>query len=146
MPEDTITTDNKYTLFVERVAAAKLVWALKGKDGWANTHSSDDETVDVIPFWSDRAYAKVCARDEWRGFLPVSIPLTEFLESWCIEMANEQVLAGINWDANMFGKEVTAATLAIDLLNQLSTINSAITFREYKSIAEFIAALKELDE
>jgi hypothetical protein len=142
MPEDTITADNKYTSFIERVAAAKLVWALKSKDGWANTHSSDDEEIDVIPFWADRAYAKVCARDEWRGFLPVSIPLAEFLENWCIDMANEQVLAGINWDANMLGKECTAVDLAIDLLNQLNNINSAITFREYKSIAEFLSALK----
>ncbi|MBB6112519.1 Protein of unknown function [Mucilaginibacter lappiensis] len=143
MLQDIATTESKYKLFIEKVAASKLVWALKSKNGWANSHSNDSEDVDVIPFWSDRAYAKLCARDDWKGYLPVEIPLAEFLESWCIEMADNEVLAGINWDVNMFGKESTALNVALDILEQLNAINSAISFKNYNSINEFITEISE---
>jgi len=143
MLQDIITIESKYKLFIEKTAASKLVWALKSKSGWANSHSNDSEDVDVIPFWSDRAYAKICARDDWKGYLPVEIPLAEFLESWCTEMADNDVLAGINWDANMLGKESTALNLAIDILEQLNSINSAISFKNYSSINEFITEISE---
>ncbi|NHA06757.1 DUF2750 domain-containing protein [Mucilaginibacter sp. HC2] len=143
MLQDTATTELKYKLFIEKTAASKLVWALKSKNGWANSHSNDSEDVDVIPFWSDRAYAKACARDDWKGYLPVEIPLAEFLENWCMEMADNEVLAGINWDANMFGKENTALALAVDILEQLNSINSAISFKNYSSINEFITEISE---
>lgn len=143
MLQDTATTESKYKLFIEKTAASKLVWALKSKNGWANSHSNDSEDVDVIPFWSDRAYAKACARDDWKGYLPVEIPLAEFLENWCTEMADNEVLAGINWDANMFGKESTALALAVDILEQLNSINSAISFKNYSSINEFITEISE---
>jgi hypothetical protein len=143
MLQDIATTESQYKLFIEKTAASKLVWALKSKNGWANSHSNESEEVDVIPFWSDRAYAKICARDDWKGYLPVEIPLAEFLESWCIEMADNEVLAGINWDANMFGKESTALNLAIDILEQLNSINSAISFKNYSSINQFITEISE---
>ncbi|NOW97658.1 DUF2750 domain-containing protein [Mucilaginibacter sp. SG564] len=143
MLQDIATIESKYKLFIGKTAASKSVWALKSKNGWANSHSNDSEDVDVIPFWSDRAYAKACARDDWKGYLPVEIPLAEFLESWCIEMADNEVLAGINWDTNMFGKESTALDLAVDVLEQLNAINSAISFKNYSSINEFITEISE---
>ena len=120
-----------------------MVWGLKSKDGWANSYSNDSEEIDVIPFWSDRAYAKICARDDWKGYVPVEIPLAEFLESWCVGMADEETLVGVNWDANMFGVESEALNVALDILNRLNVINSAITFRNYSSINEFITEISE---
>ncbi|WP_295792084.1 DUF2750 domain-containing protein [Mucilaginibacter sp.] len=143
MLQDIATTENGYKLFIERIAASKLVWGLKDKQGWANSTSNENDEISVIPFWSDRAYAKACATNEWKGYVPTQIPLAEFLESWCVEMANEEVLAGVNWDANMFGNESNALNLALDILNQLTTINSAIAFLNYKSINEFITEANE---
>jgi hypothetical protein len=134
--------EDKYKLFIETTGASKLVWGLKDRQGWANTHAHNDEKIDVIPFWSDKAYAKACARDEWKGYLPAMIPLAEFLESWCTEMAENGVLAGINWDANMFGIEAEGLGLTLDILEQLNTIGAAIKFLNYDSISEFIADIK----
>ena len=142
MLENTASIDAKYKQFVEQAAASKLVWGLKDKQGWANTDSSAEEEGDVIPFWSDKAYAKASARDEWKRYLPVAIPLTEFLESWCVEMAENNVLAGINWDANMFGKEVNALELALDILEQVKTTGLDIKFLNYESVDAFIAEIE----
>ncbi|SDF22099.1 Protein of unknown function [Mucilaginibacter pineti] len=146
MLQDTEAIEGKYTLFIEKTVASKLVWVLKGKNGWANSHAADSEDVVVIPFWSDRALAKVCAKDDWRGYLPVEIPLVEFLESWCVDMAENEMLAGINWDAKMVGKEAEALNVALDMLNRLKAINSAIAFKNYGSIDEFIADISESND
>jgi hypothetical protein len=143
MLQDTLTIDAKYKLFIEKVAGSKLVWGLKNKEGWANSYANENEEIDVIPFWSDRAYAKACARDEWKGYSPAEIPLAEFLESWCIEMAEAETLAGINWDANMFGKEIDALELAYDILMQLKEIKSAIKFKNYSGLDEFMDSINE---
>ncbi|QKJ28993.1 DUF2750 domain-containing protein [Mucilaginibacter mali] len=145
MLQDTAAIEDKYKLFIEKAAATKMVWGLMSKDGWANSHSNEDEDVDIIPFWSDRAYAKACARDDWRGYVPTAIPLAEFLESWCIGMADDETLVGANWDANMFGMEADALEVAADILKQLKSINSSIKFRDYSSIDEFLNNITEED-
>lgn len=143
MLQDIATIETKYKLFVERVAASKQVWGLKSKAGWANSESNEDEAVTVIPFWSDRALAKACARDDWKNFTPTEISVADFLENWCIGMAEDETLAGLNWDANMFGKETDALSVAVDVLNRLNEINSAISFTNYSSITEFITDISE---
>ena len=133
----------KYIAFVEKVAASKQVWGLKSKTGWANADATDNDEQSVIPFWSDRALAKICARDDWKSYTPTEIPLAIFLEDFCLDMTDNEVLAGINWDAKMFGTEADAIVVALDILNRLNTINSAISFTNYASIQEFITELSD---
>ena len=40
--------DVKYTQFIEKVAATKLVWGLKSKTGWANILSGDAVAEDNV--------------------------------------------------------------------------------------------------
>lgn len=143
MPEDTTTDiDPKYQLFIEKVAASKLVWALKDKNGWANADSHENETFTVIPFWSERAFAKACAKQDWSGYGAVEIPIADFLENWCVSMAKDDVSAGVNWDANMLGTEAESLRLALDLLNQLKAMQSAIKFLGYSDIDAFISDIE----
>ena len=136
-------TDTKYTQFIEKVAATKLVWGLKSKTGWANTESAEDEEVGVIPFWSDRALAKISARDDWKSYTPTEVPLAIFLEDWCMQMAENDTLVGINFDAKMLGAEAEPELVTFDILTRLKAINSAIKFDNYSSIDEFITEISE---
>ena len=135
--------ETKYKNFIEKVAANKLVWGLKSKTGWANADASDNEEIAVIPFWSERGLAKICARNDWKTYVPTEIPLAAFLEDWCMGMAENETLAGIEWDAKMFGTEADAQVVALDVLNRLATISSAITFTSYNSVHEFINNISE---
>jgi len=136
-------TDVKYTQFIEKVAATKLVWGLKSKTGWANTESAEDEEVGVIPFWSDRALAKISARDDWKSYTPTEVPLAIFLEDWCMQMSENDTLVGINFDAKMLGVEAEPELVTLDILTRLKAINSAIKFDNYSSIDEFITEISE---
>jgi hypothetical protein len=137
--------EQAYRSFIEKTAASKLVWGLADKKGWANSHSAEDEDINVVPLWSERSLAKICAKDDWRGYTPTEIPLAEFLESWCIELADNEILIGVNWDPKLLGWEADALTIALDILKRLKEMQSAITFSNYSGLDEFINEVIELN-
>ena len=93
---------------MQRVVASGIVWGLKDSEGSATSSSTNDETEDrpIMPFWSDRAYAKQCAKDEWSVYEPTEIPLDLFLEHWLPGMEGDGYLVGTNWNAQLSGHEV----------------------------------------
>ena len=118
----TAAAKEQHNRFVERVRASGLVWGLRSADGWAMAPSNDeDEDGDVIPFWSDRAYAARCAVDEWAEYEPESIPLEAFLEAWLPGMSEDGTLVGTNWNAQLTGAEVDP----MDLREELTAPGSA---------------------
>lgn len=112
----TAAAKEQHDRFVEHVRASGLVWGLRSAEGWAMAPSNDeDEDADVIPFWSDRAYAARCAADEWEEYAPESIPLEAFLEAWLPGMSEEGTLVGTNWNAQLTGAEVDPLELREEL-------------------------------
>jgi hypothetical protein len=144
MSENTKITNQSYNQFIEKAAASKLVWGLYDKKGWASSHSAESEDIGLVPLWGERSLAKICAKDDWRGYTPTEIPLAEFLESWCIDLAENEILIGINWDANLLGWETSPLSITLDILNRLNTMQSAITFLNYSSLDEFITEVVQL--
>jgi hypothetical protein len=83
--QDRATAQENAERFVRRVVESGDVWGLESDDGWAvcpSTESGDDEGIQVMPFWSDRAYAQRAANRFWEGYTPTAIPLARFLERW----------------------------------------------------------------
>jgi len=68
-----------------------------------------------MPFWSDLAYAKQCAKNEWADYKPTPIPLEMFLERWLTGMSADNSLVGTNWSANLCGCEVEPAELKLEI-------------------------------
>ena len=108
--------------FVERVAASGIVWGLKNASGWAVCDSNGDEGGDVMPFWSDRAYALRAAVDDWSEYEPAEIPIAVFIDRWLQGMTEDEVLVGTNWDASNCGFEIAAAELTEELVSAQSSV------------------------
>lgn len=108
-----VASKERHERFVQRVAASREVWGLKSADGWACTASTADSTrdKDVMPFWSDQAYAKQCSKGEWSHYEPASIPLGSFLERWLTGMATDGCIVGTNWNAQLCGYEIAPLDL-----------------------------------
>lgn len=102
--------------FIERVAKARVVWGLQSPKGWAAAPSNDHEGQEVMPFWSDRAYAARAAKDEWAEYEPTSIDIDSFIDKWLKGMNQDGLLIGTNWNARLMGLEVEPAELAAELL------------------------------
>jgi hypothetical protein len=108
-----IASKERHQRFVQTVLASQEVWGVKSSDGWACTTSTVEIHLGkkVMPFWSDQAYAKQCAKGEWVDYEPTPIPFELFLERWLTGMANDNCLVGTNWNAQLCGHEIEALEL-----------------------------------
>ncbi len=107
--------------FIEEVLAGGQIWGLASNDGWAICASSDDDTIDVYPFWSNEADAALHCVGEWSIFWPVALTLEDFLEDWLPGMDQDEVLAGTNWNEDLEGLEVEPAYLAEALNRRINS-------------------------
>jgi hypothetical protein len=137
MLQDTSTIEYKHKKFVERIVDLDTVWGLQSDEGFATSDSNDFDDAEVIPFWSDKAYANAVAKEGWEHYQPTSMPLSEFLENWLIGMHNDELLVGTNWDQNMFGKEIEPLDLALEITEQLIAKGKAPTFNNYQNINDY---------
>jgi hypothetical protein len=102
----TINSQRRYESFIKTVLDSQTVWGLKSEDGWCVCESNDYEDTIVMLFWSDEAYARQCAVEEWSHYKPTSIPLEEFMKNWIYGMNEDDLLVGVNWNAKLIGLEV----------------------------------------
>jgi hypothetical protein len=104
--------------FVSRVVQSGSVWAIKGKAGVAPFHSDSDDERQVLPFWSDPAYARRAAVHLEQGDL-LEISLFDFLYRWLPGMAKDHLCAGTNWASDLSGHELEPLDLQDEILNAL---------------------------
>jgi len=143
MLQDSILIRQRYDRFIRKVTETENVWVLKSKTGFATSSSNniekdDGDSIEVICFWSEKALAKSCAKDEWSEYEPIQIPLNEFIESWCIGMYYDGLIVGINLDQNMFGYESAPLELIVEIIKEIKTTNKKILLEEYSNIDELL--------
>jgi hypothetical protein len=115
-----IASRERHERFVQRVVSAGEVWGLRhDEDGAAVSTSNENEERGVVLFWSDRAYAAQCAREEWAEYGPVAIPLDGFLDVELGAVAEAGFLVGTNWNAHLVGLEVEPLDLLAELRAEL---------------------------
>lgn len=91
------------------------VWGLRdASDNWALVASSDNEQIDVIPFWSDEKLAEALCSGEWDVYKPVAIEMEEFLDDWLPGMHSDLLMVGVNWNPDLEGQELEP----LDLLEE----------------------------
>lgn len=83
------------------------VWGLQdAEENWALVGSTDNESIDVIPFWSDRELAQALCNGDWDIYKPVAIEMEEFLDDWLPGMHADVLMVGINWNEDLDGQEM----------------------------------------
>lgn len=142
MLQNHITVKNRHKKFIKTVCKTEIVYGLKDKKGFATSSSVhyDDENgepVGIICFWAEKARAKSCVKDEWKSYEPTEIPLSEFMENWCVGMENDGLLIGTQFDQNMFGFEVEPLELIIDLLAELKLTGKDLILKK-TNIIDFL--------
>ena len=82
----------RFEHFIKVIADWQEVWGLY-QDGWALAAADDGTTV--FPLWPAKEYAQVCAANEWTGYEPRSISLTDFTEMLLPKLKLDGVLPGV---------------------------------------------------
>ncbi len=151
MNQDDNILKSKLDSFVKAICKSKIVYGLESEEGFAvsNSVDYDDETgepVEVICFWSEEALADSCRKEDWANYQVVEIPLAEFMENWCIEMNNDGLLAGVDFDEALSGLEIEPLELIMELIKELKSGNKSIAFETYTSLADLEKQIREAND
>lgn len=151
MHQDDHTLKLNMETFVKAVCKSKLVYGLESEEGFAVLDSMDydddnGEPVEVICFWSDEALAAASAKEAWANYQVIEIPLAEFMENWCIEMNNDGLLAGIDFNEDLNGSELEPLELALELVKELKSGNKTIAFETYSSLTDLEKQIRKAND
>ncbi|EAP87168.1 DUF2750 domain-containing protein [Croceibacter atlanticus] len=151
MFQDFITLKTRHLRFVKTVSDSEIVYGLKSKNGYATSSSTQYEDdvgkpIGMICFWAEKVRAKSCAKDDWKKYKVSEIPLAEFMENWCIGMANDGLLIGTQFDQNLLGHEVEPLDLILELTSELKSIEKDLNFKKFNGIADLEKQVKEINE
>ncbi|MGF1768849.1 DUF2750 domain-containing protein [Enterovibrio makurazakiensis] len=112
MSKLTADIEANLTLFIAETQETNQVWGLTNEEGWLACDSTEFENSEIMPFWSSKEDAELHNVEEWADFEVQEIPLDVFVQDWLITLDEDGVLVGINWNAELEGKEIEPATLA----------------------------------
>ena len=91
------------------------VWGLQDTaENWALVGSTDNDSIDVIPFWSNQQFAEALCTGELDIYTPVAIEMEEFLDDWLPGMHSDVLMVGVNWTPDLEGQEMEP----LDLLEE----------------------------
>ncbi|KAA3438731.1 DUF2750 domain-containing protein [Rufibacter hautae] len=149
MIQDSIIVKQRHERFIKKVCETEIVIGLESGDGFATSSSNnyedeDENPIPMICFWSEKAFAKACAKDGWINYTPTEIPLSEFLENWCVGMNNDGLLVGTNFDQNMFGHEIEPFDLILEIIAELKSYGKKLDFQKFEGIEDLETQVKEL--
>ncbi|MCK8515605.1 DUF2750 domain-containing protein [Methylonatrum kenyense] len=109
--------------FIESAVDRGQVWGLLDEEGWALTPAADDETVMVLPLWSDEDDASAAATDAWSDYRTESIAVDELLEHWLPGLEADGHRVGLDWTPDLEGVEVPPLELQLDLETAISALD-----------------------
>ncbi|WP_027068009.1 DUF2750 domain-containing protein [Maribacter sp. Hel_I_7] len=132
---------NRYKKFIKTVCETDIVYALQNHEGFATSASvqyddENDRPVGVLCFWAESGRAKSCSINHWANYQLTEIALADFIENWGVGMENDGILAGIEFDQNMFGYEAKPLDLILDLVAEIKTTKKSISLQKFNGIAD----------
>ena len=116
-PLSTDPQENLDRLIVESLEQG-CIWGLQdNSNNWALVASVNNDSIDVMPFWSAQALASAVCTGDWDIYQPIAIDIEEFLDDWLPGMHNDILMVGVNWNAELEGQEMEP----LDLLEEFES-------------------------
>lgn len=142
--------EQQYRQFVSRIVQNQKVYTLATEQGVAVCPSNEYDTPQgkeavVFMYWSEEEKARQCQKEEWEDYEILEIPLAEFLEAWCLGMAEDGTIAGVDFDAQLFGVEVLPVELLKEILTILKQYQQKIKFKEFASVEDLENYINEVE-
>ena len=141
---------DRYHFFIKKVVETEIVYTLEDNRSVAvcpsNKYELEEEPVAVLVYWSEKTRALACQKEEWAQFALKAIPLTEFMELWCLGMYDDEVVTGIEFDAQLFGYEELPLQLLKDLIHEVKEKKKELIFKQFSSLQDFEIYLNDLEE
>lgn len=129
------------THFVNEIIKTETVFCLEDKNGIAFSESvlfQDDngQGVPVICFWATHTLAKESCVDAWANYTINEMCLTTFIEDWLVQIYNDSLIVGLNFNKEMLGLECDPLDLILAITKILKLEKRDLEFEHFKNIAD----------
>ncbi len=112
-------------------------------NSWDYVNDKGD-AIGLICFWSQKASAASCAKDEWYDYHPIAISLCDFIEIYCLGLANDGFMVGTDFDVSMYGCEIDPLDLILEINEELITQKKTIKLKNYPNMQSLINEIEDL--
>lgn len=138
--------DTAYDVFIDTLLAEQMVYTLQTFDGefeevaecGSAVYSDEyDEPVPVYCFWHTEAAALACRKDEWADFELIRADLGSFIRDALINMDQDAVLVGVNFDAELVGVEIEPMELLAELLDTAAERGIELDIPDYDDVLHY---------
>jgi hypothetical protein len=109
----------RHERFIRSTVSQRAAWALKNDVGLA-TWSDDEAESGIVPLWSDRESAVVCAAASFQGYSPESFDLEFLMVTLLPELEKNGLWVSTNPTAQMTGVDVPAERLREEITHKLA--------------------------
>lgn len=134
--------DSEYQRFIDTLLDTQTVYTLSDENGVAECPSTeyngaDGEPVAVLCYWSSAEAARACQSEEWNIYQIEAVSLAEFMSTWLINMDEDQCLAGIEFDAGLYGLEIEPIELLGDLMDNAQKRGITLDIPDYEELVAY---------
>jgi hypothetical protein len=149
MKQEEDKTRERYEGFIRRVCETGVAWTLRGDEGFVTTDSNEyeneeGEALALFCFWSSEEEARARAAEQWSAYRPEAIPLGTFIEEWCVWMSDDEMLAGVEFDADLVGHEQEPLQMVLDLAGELSRTGQRVSLAKFGRLEELTSLIERL--
>lgn len=135
--------------FIDKIIDNQEVYILEYKDEIAVAESvlfqnDVQEPVPVICFWSDKETALKCAKDVWKNYKIQDICLVTFIEDYLVNVYNESLIVGVNFDDELKGIEADPLELINEIIKKLKVKKLNLEFEYFKNLNDLESQLHKL--
>ena len=137
--------------FIKQIIENQKVYLLTSEEGFAISFSEeyeyeDGSNLEVICFWSSEDNANEARKNQWENHKIETLDFNVFLEEWLFGMIEEVALAGLNFNAELQGVEVSPIDFILEIVHYYRTNDIAYKPLYAKNIAEIRKAALDIKE
>ena len=136
-------------LFIQNIVESQKVFILEHKEEIASVSSISfkndvGEPVPVICFWSNKDLAKAGLDKVWNNYRIIDICLATFIEDYLVNIYNESLIVGLNYNEILEGTEADPLDVIAALIDALNLKKLDLEFEYFKNINDLQNQLKKL--
>ncbi|OWP83478.1 hypothetical protein BWK59_10250 [Flavobacterium davisii] len=135
--------------FIKTICETKKVYTLVNSEiyslSYANNYQDEEgNPIAILCVWSQKKYAQICQNEEWANYKVEEIDLVDFIENWCIGLDSDAMMAGIEFDKNLYGYEADPLELILEIVDYLKIIKKDLKLSYYRNLSDLAQKIKEV--
>ncbi|MFK7049208.1 MULTISPECIES: DUF2750 domain-containing protein [Flavobacterium] len=135
--------------FIKTICETEKVYTLVNSEiyslSYANNYQDEEgNPIAILCVWSQKKYAQICQNEEWANYKVEEIDLVDFIENWCIGLDSDAMMAGIEFDKNLYGYEADPLELILEIVDYLKIIKKDLKLSYYRNLSDLAQKIKEV--